>query len=74
MDGLKFKYLIFDKIVEDFKGVAVLIDGEEIASGDFSEVLDTLAKHQDHKNIPEYEVAKTRPYFNTFVIELKSFW
>lgn len=72
MNGLKFKYLTFDKIVEDFKGVSVWIDGKEIASGDFSEVLDTLEKHPDHKSIHEYEIVETRPYFDIFVIELKS--
>ncbi len=72
MRGLKFKYLAFDKIVEDFKGISINIDGKEIASGDFSEVLKVVAAHPDHLETPEYEVTTTRAYFNIFVIELES--
>ena len=64
--------MAFDKIVEDFKGISVSIDGKEIASGDFSEVLKAVKEHPDHSGIPEYEVIETRAYFDIFVIELES--
>ena len=31
MKGLKFKYLSFDKIAEEYKGISVWIDGKEVA-------------------------------------------
>ena len=69
---MKFKYLAFDKIVEDFKGIAVWIDGKEIASGDFSDVLDKLSSLPEHNCINDYEVSSTRHYFDIFVVELNS--
>lgn len=72
MKGLKFKYLAFDKIVEDFRGISINIYRREIASGDFSDVLKAIAEHPDHLEIPEYEVTTIRAYFNIFVIELES--
>ena len=69
---MKFKYLAFDKIVEDFKGIAVWIDGKEVASGDFSEVLDKLSALSGHDCIQEYSVSETRSYFDIFVVELSN--
>ena len=69
---MKFKYLAFDKIVEDFKGIAVWIDGKEVASGDFSEVLDKLSSLPEHDCIKEYEIISTSSYFDVFIVELSS--
>ena len=69
---MKLKYLAFDKVVEDFKGIAIWIDGKEIASGDFSEILDKLSSLPEHNCIQEYKIVSTRSYFDTFVVELSS--
>lgn len=72
MRGLKFKYLAFDKMVEDYKGIEIQVDGKGVASGDFGEVLEKLEKRQDYKDLLECEVIDTRPYFDIFVVELES--
>lgn len=69
---MKFKYLAFDKVVEDFKGIAIWIDGKEIASRNFSEVLDKLSFLSEYNCIQEYEITSIRSYFDVFVIELGS--
>lgn len=72
MEGLKFKYLSFNKIEQEYKGISVWIDGEEIAQGFISEVLIKLSKQKKYEDVPNYEIVSTRVYFDMFVIELKS--
>lgn len=72
MKGLKFKYLSFNKIAEEYKGISVWIDGKEVACGFIDEVLIKLSKMENPHEIPHYEITETRPYFDLFVIELKS--
>ncbi len=69
---MKFKYLAFDKIIEDFKGIAVWIDGKEIADGDFREILDKLSLLPEYSYIQESEIVSTRSYLDMFIIELNS--
>lgn len=69
---MKFKYLAFDKVVEDFKEIVNWIDRKEIASGNFFEVLDELSLLPEYNCIQEYEITSTRSYFDVFVIELSS--
>lgn len=72
MNGLKFKYLSFNKIAEEYKGISVWIDGKEVACGSIDEVLIKLSKMENPHEIPHYEITETRSYFDLFVIELKS--
>lgn len=72
MEGLKFKYLSFNKIREDYNGISVWIDGKEVAFGEIGSVLNKLLKREDAVEIPNYKIKTTRPYFDIFVIELTS--
>lgn len=72
MSGLKFKYLAFNKIGKEYKGILVWIDGKEISQGSISEVLIKLSEQSGCDNIPNYEIVSTRVYFDIFVIELRS--
>ena len=47
MEGLKFEYLSFDKIAEEYKGISVWIDGKEVACGFISDVLIELSKMEN---------------------------
>ena len=70
--GLKFCYLDFTRIAQNYKGLSVFVDGVEIAMGEFGDVLDTLTKMEDENGISEYQIVETRPYFDIFVVELSS--
>ncbi len=72
LSGLKFCYLDFTRIAQNYKGMCVYIDGTEVAQGEFGEVLDILTKMEDEKGVSEYEIVETRRYFDLFVVELTS--
>lgn len=70
MNGLKFKYLSFNTISKDYKGVSIWINNKEVAYGSIDEVLINLSKLKDSHEIPNYEIINTRTYFDIFIIEL----
>lgn len=70
--GLKFCYLDFTRIAQNYKGMCVYIDGKEVAQGEFGDVLDILTAMEDEKGVSEYEIVETRRYFDLFVVELTS--
>ena len=70
--GLKFKYLSFTNIQKEYAGMSVCIDGKWRATGTVGEVLEKLSSGEDKDDIPNYEIESTNPYFDIFVIRLKS--
>jgi len=72
LEGMKLKYLSFNRIAEEYKGISVCIDGKEVACGSIDDVLIKLSNMENPHEILHYEVTETRPYFDLFVIALKS--